>query len=342
MAWLQFIIGCIFSQFIWAENPMVLQNLSVQPVDKLLESGIENVGALNLKALRQKLISIEYNEMPAELPRFMGARQSAYYNDGRVYQKESYPKGFEEALQLLATHEALGALNFQDENYQFSILLKLLSEKPSEEQQEFVSSPTIEMFFSKDSAMYNFEGGGATGAGGGGDFMAAWVKYLVTESTLKKPHTPLFLLYLAAIKFEPYSSSQIRDSITLDVDNSKFMHPGIIGFSQLLYGNDPNYTDNTSIHFMIRVPTHQFQANPRLIAPGVSKLSHSFSSFMMGVYNYSHIGNKKIARCGFQILQVPQSILESDLLSRSGGISPFLNDFINDCERHYGFTTQFY
>jgi hypothetical protein len=335
-------IALLFSLAALAEEPVEFHALSQQWMDTLLEDNIEQVGALNLWVLKQQMDQLQVSTLVGDLPDFMGTRDSAYYtHEGKIHFRDDYPMEFLPALQLLATHEALGALGFQDDNYGVSILLQSLAESSKAKRQKLLTHPYIDSKFHAGKAFLK-TGGGATGVGGGGDFMAAWVKYLVTQYVLKASHSPQHLMFLDQVRFEPYGYGNPKIQTTLSVDEQRQPHLGILGLMQHMFENDPTYRDNDELTFMVNVPTWNFQSHPEKIEAAVAELGNFFLEYMKGVRNEADADLQVFGLCGMSVMVVAKATLKSDLFKRSGGVEPFWQDFIKSCKEDFGYEAERY
>lgn len=327
--------------FIKGQDSIFLNEKPIGIVDNLLSGGIESIGALKLQDLKKQMEIVQYDYIQGDIPTFAGDRESAYYTiPGQVYLKEVYPENHESALELLTLHESLGSLYYQDENYALSIILKMLADKPAEERQDLLQHPNVQFMFSKEPMYMNSTGGGATAVGGGGDFMAAWIKYRVSQEVLKYNHTVLTIYFLSQLRFEPQTQKKTSQSILIEPEDYKIPHQGLLDFTKNEHAKDPERRHNLSLDFKILIPTKWFEQNPNFIEPAVQEISNFYRLFAQTLDRTAKPKIKIIAKCGYVQLILPSKLLENDLLLRSGGLDPFIENFRIGCLNDFGFETQ--
>lgn len=327
-----------------ADETVRFDHLAQQMVDDLMSSGVNQVGNLRLQDLKDKMGQIDYKSFQGKMPDFAGDRESAYYTaNNEVYFREDYPKKFKDAIQLLATHEALGALNFDDNDYELSIYLNAIASQRFQDRSSLLTHPVIATRFGAPKS-YEKSGGGATGVGGGGDFMSAWIKFLVTENILKSQHWTSHLVIFAFTRFEPYGFGVPHKQITIQVDKERVPFAGIVDYVFDQYKENPNLRDPETLSFLVRVPSWYYQSHPEDMETDVQELSEFIKvhlETMVGHNNEIEKQLKTFGRCGpFQFVVAKQT-LESDLLKRSGGVQPFLDDFISNYSEFCDYEAEF-
>jgi hypothetical protein len=180
-------------------NP--LERKAEQTITDIIGSGVTKIGDLDLLKLREEIKTIEFNNIDGDIDIVAGGRNSAYYLAGEVFSKPDLERYGQQAMNLLSIHESLGALGYEDSNYQKSILIEAFRGLPHGLQQDFLNDHLTKLVFDQDSLRYE---GGATGIGGGGDIATAWLKFQVINylkiSSILTPHE---LLALSHTRFEP-------------------------------------------------------------------------------------------------------------------------------------------
>lgn len=185
-------------------NP--LERKAEQTITDIIGSGVTKIGDLDLLVLREEIKTINYHNIEGEISSVAGGRNSAYYLAGEVFSKTDLERYGQQAINLLALHESLGALGYEDSNYQKSILIEIFKDLPQGLQSDFLKNQLTQQVFDEKHLNYN-DNGGATGIGGGGDIATAWFKYQVLNYLkITGTMTPFELLVFSHIRFEPHNS----------------------------------------------------------------------------------------------------------------------------------------
>lgn len=183
---------------------------------------------MNFDDLRAEFRTVAWYEFAdgLERPNFTGERRSAFYlrEPKEVHVAQSLSRVSDDELALIGLHEGLGALGYDDRNYQISGSLWFLKgEKRPDAINWFRDTIAFVAVKRKDppSLLVAFgEGGSGTSVGGGGDLTAILVKYRVLRRILIDvgADTSSFLWLLQA-DFEPdYNGSVVKYGITQDLN----------------------------------------------------------------------------------------------------------------------------
>lgn len=188
--WANLIQAAPASVFACGETDQCLQdfrNAGAQIPKQLLDNGIEELGRLDLKAL------VEFIETASLVP-----RPWVSFPDGNdherisaIWHRDTTPPYIEfnlaawdatkkEVKPLIALHEFLQLLDFNDQDYQLSLSLWFLLET----QKKQLLSPDQSEWLQDQILL--LAGGGAVGVGGGGDFNAEWLKLTIIKNAIEK------------------------------------------------------------------------------------------------------------------------------------------------------------
>jgi len=182
-------------------------------IDKALAKGVSQVGALDLRKLRReiqtvKILIVNFGAQAVGVGKFTMRLGSVYFSETKsLYLNQNVLFSEARAWPMLI-HEFLGALGYNDENYQLSSLI--LSENPRKNLQPFqianndlgnrlVVNPSQKLHnLGKGNAL---KSGGTTVIGGGGDeIMLAAKVYMIDKFDFFKDQLLPVLLQDPSIK----------------------------------------------------------------------------------------------------------------------------------------------
>jgi|GEM_PF-5623654 len=173
-----------------------------QIVDQCLNSNwkrINNLNLDNLKRLMHELTFFETSRSPRD--EFFG-RRTAFFRSKTVFIHESVPQP---ARALILLHESLGALGYDDQDYEKSILLTAFCGSPS------LIKPRLLVLAFKGKHFSKYAGtrmaGGATIVGGGGDAVSAYLKLRVIQKLINRKNSYRLLQQALRLPFEPNTNS---------------------------------------------------------------------------------------------------------------------------------------
>lgn len=155
----------------------VFRGKSTVIVDQLISKGYGELRSVNLLDLKNQAPEVIWRAYDGEVqPKDIFDRGSAYYRkDSKTVTILSDVVDFSEnAVDVLALHEMLGALGVKDENYQTSLGLYLLADPELANPGSFLIKEGLE------NAM-EFLGGTGTSVSGGGDMTALTLKLKAWE-----------------------------------------------------------------------------------------------------------------------------------------------------------------
>jgi hypothetical protein len=158
------------------ETVTIVREKSTLILDKLLSLGINKVKGLDLVNLRNQIPQVRWRALaPGEtVPDFVGHRTSAFYKTGKkIVTILANPQHINDwVIATIALHESLGALNYDDRNYQISMgLLSMVLPKGDDPQAQ-----NKRAFRADHLVQVAMLDGGATSVGGGGDFIGLLAK----------------------------------------------------------------------------------------------------------------------------------------------------------------------
>jgi hypothetical protein len=149
----------------------------------LMKRGYTTFGNLSFEDFIAKMDSVEiiptgWFARPQQVGTTTFARSSAQWRrrDGKMQiavNRKAWPLTPAEVMPVLAMHEYLGVMGFNDADYQISTGLWLLT---AEETHEVMKRPEIKKIETDLQVAGNFNQGGISGVGGGGDFYGALIK----------------------------------------------------------------------------------------------------------------------------------------------------------------------
>ena len=175
-------------------------------IDSLTQTGVTKIGNLNLNQFRAAASRVRWNEIDAPPESVQsGSRESAYYEPGQVYIRPA--DASTASLPQLELHELLGALGYDDSNYQLSgALEQLASMSPSKERNRLVALWGRSLFSGRMRLA-----GGATSVTGGGDLGAIALKSEVLKLILSvgRVAQDSFMRIYPRIGFEPGRTNRV-------------------------------------------------------------------------------------------------------------------------------------
>lgn len=185
-------------------------------IDSLQRQGIKKVGDLDLAQFSAEAKSkIRWNYLKKETPSIIsGGRTSAVYiydpssDTQGVYLNPKLPKEVAPYMPDLELHEALGALGYEDQQYNLSSGLRLLLDAENPEDRKKILKSFSKGLFKEENL--RIEGGSSVG--GGGDIRALLIKKEVLADIIKEEGqvTLDFLTAYPGINFEPIASNQVN------------------------------------------------------------------------------------------------------------------------------------
>lgn len=155
----------------------IFRPLSKDHVEKVLARGIKKIGKLDLKKLSKELDKVEWRTFDLGfLAGSGGVRTTSIY----LVEKKMVVinilalnnlVGKPVHINSLALHEAMGALGYEDENYDLSSAISFLATTHLENlvTLSYVKNIFSNFTISKENRLYAAKSGGSTVVGGGGD-----------------------------------------------------------------------------------------------------------------------------------------------------------------------------
>ena len=218
----------------------VYQPISLVVPRALRNRGMSQLGAIHLDQLIEELTKVEWSVFNLGfISASGGKRTTAMYlvKSKQVFVTElAWQWVLPQFQPLMALHEGLGASGYDDENYQISTTLFYLAQIPAAEADEIMKAgPFLEILQSvvrrTKEPKYLLASGGATGVGGGGDYLGAEAKvmllFLARHEAEGNPAT------LAHDQFEKVVQMILASNIESDND---YAHNGQTFFSRGLGG----------------------------------------------------------------------------------------------------------
>ena len=216
----------------------VFRSLSKKDLEKLLNQNIVKIGDMNLIKLSKELETVEWRTFDLGfLGGSGGKRMTSIYivkDKMVVINTLSLQSLVGKPIKMFswALHEALGALGYDDENYELSSSISFLANNPSHLNStgvDYVQSHFLELKKSSTGRVYTLNGG-STVVGGGGDAIIIdlkqrllsryfeWVKKNHPYKTAA--HIKKGFLFLTKLKMETYLETNA------DYNNSSFWLEG--------------------------------------------------------------------------------------------------------------------
>lgn len=221
-----FILMTLMSSFfVQATDQLVLSSHSHSVLTRVLDNGVSQIESLDVNVLSRLTSNIQYRTMEEGDRDSWANRESAYYRENVVYSSENFGDEINAALSLLSLHEELGAVGLEDNEYEKSIILKLLSELPENERAILLETEMVKRQFSSEDSLYSSSEGGTTVIGGGGELSSAWIKYKIIKELIKSNLRGNDRITLEAINYMiniPFEPSDDHDGIVIgfrEVDN---------------------------------------------------------------------------------------------------------------------------
>lgn len=217
----------------------VFRTLSKKHIDKLLSFNINRVGKLNLVTLSKELDEVEWKTFDLGFLIGSGGNRttSIYFVETKtvVLNTMSLSELQNKPVSLFSwtLHEGMGALGYQDENYELSSSIAFLAENTSLEDLN-AAKEGLESNFTQDKIIrakenrtYKMASGSGTVVGGGGNAIALELKKKLMQRLMAKTKNKKALkkLSLLAIEFTAMSGSYSNDEgpdFTFD-DNDKVL-----------------------------------------------------------------------------------------------------------------------
>lgn len=221
-------ILCLICPCILGEE-LQLEAVSKVIFDRIQANNILDIGEVSLAELQAKLANVEFKTFDEGEREGWGSRFSAYYLAGAVYSSEQFDSEEDSPVSLLSLHEILGASGFSDNEYEKSIILKLLSVLPEDKREILLDSEMTKGQFGVNGSIY--ASGGTTVIGGGGELSSAWIKYILIKNMfnnhIDKGESETASLALDFILNLPFEPSDNLDSLSIgirEIDNGQKMN----------------------------------------------------------------------------------------------------------------------
>lgn len=149
-------------------------------VEKLLQDGHQRIGKLDLKLLVGRIKTIEWKDDPTiKMPDVVSTRTTAvcYPWMYKVSVRSLRPDIDRQSLEMIALHESLCAIGYQDLNGEMSTYMAILKESGRKE--IAADDPVVQALFDSPILYHipKLYSGGVTSIGGGGDLTAQKIKY---------------------------------------------------------------------------------------------------------------------------------------------------------------------
>lgn len=207
----------------------LFKTASTEILDRLLEKGLTPIRSLDIQAMRDEAATVQWRALaPGEtIPGFASGRTSAYYvRNGKTVTVAADPSVFSaQALSVLALHETLGAIGYDDRFYQLSIALYAysitnLDNEANRKEREFQKAA----FFPLIRMASREEGGGGTRVGGGGDFLGMIMKMQTMLSIWHRPLRPEHYQQFLMIRFEAsYADQEPMNRVAFDEQGEPYI-----------------------------------------------------------------------------------------------------------------------
>lgn len=186
-----FLLGLLISTgfFAQAAPPLAQDFLKQGKIipQALLRLGYDQFGELNIKAMMQKMDGVRILSAPAQqiMLKNSDGRPTAHWrreagSTSVTVSPEFWDDYMPETKPLIALHEFLGGVGFDDTNYHLSSALWLLSTPEAQKNLNPGEQKIIQNYISKAKNT-----GGVIGVGGGGDVVSCYVKKNVLLKKLR-------------------------------------------------------------------------------------------------------------------------------------------------------------
>jgi hypothetical protein len=130
-------IGLIISHSILAKNEKLSLSECLEPFNKVIDLGWDNIGGLNLQEVvnraetRKLTVTVnDTNNTVSTSGLFLGDRTTAVYRGNEInFNSQESTSASSSDMKLLCTHEILGALEYPDNDFSFSSKLLMIYKK---------------------------------------------------------------------------------------------------------------------------------------------------------------------------------------------------------------------
>lgn len=229
------------------------QGSAPQIVDLLIKQGVTSVNGLDLAAIRKNLPTVRWRALaPGEtVPDFVGHRTTAFYRTKNkvvtIMAKPRYMNKF--MMAVIALHESLGALGYDDHKYQMSIglgMMALTTGNPADDQVKRAS----------ESKLVQVAMGGFS-VGGGGDFLGLAAKMGTMEQFMRIFHGDIRNLQrFIALDFE--ADYKAKSEFEFHVSFDKEGKP-IFQVPALAWNTDDRKLLDTAANYAVTLAASLFQ-----------------------------------------------------------------------------------
>lgn len=206
----------------------LFKTASTEILDRLLSKGLTPIRSLDIQAMRDEAATVTWKALaPGEaIPGFAKGRTSAFYfREGKTVTVAADPSVYSpQALSVLALHETLGALGYDDRFYQLSIALYAysltnLDNEANRKEREFQKAAFFPLI-----RMAAREEGSGTRVGGGGDFLGMIMKMQTLLSIWHRPLRPDHYQQFLMIRFEAsYEDQEPMNRVAFDEEGQPYI-----------------------------------------------------------------------------------------------------------------------
>lgn len=227
-------------------------------IDGLRSQGISKVGGLDLNKFKADAQKITWKKNLQAAPDLVaGMRKSAYYiyKNNEIHVSKNLPTETLESLPDLELHELLGALRYEDNQYEISTSLRLLHETKSPElRQKLLNNFSNTLFTKERLKIYD----GGSSVGGGGDIRALHIKNYILKKILSSRSSVSADFYRSypLINFEPV------DDPRMDVAVMRYWARGPEALKKLGYKERIPVYNNVQEMIYLYIPMNRWQ-DPR-------------------------------------------------------------------------------
>lgn len=305
-----------------------LEAISKEIFDRVQAHNITNIGAVSLAELQEKLANVEFKTFNEGEREGWGPRLSAYYLAGAVYSSEQFDSEEESPLALLSLHETLGASGFNDNEYEKSIILKLLSVLPEDKREILLDSEMTNGQFGVNGSIY--ASGGTTVIGGGGELSSAWIKYILIKNMFnnhidKSENTSLAIDFILNLPFEPADNLDSPSLGIREIDNGQKLY--LKSFERI--GKNFVFSRPT-----VYVPRNTLDLDTARFYELLNDLSKYVLSLMRAnIKFYDSNLHQTLAKCNGRKLLINKKLLKLFPKNSNYGYS-LRSNFMNLCEKN--------